>query len=78
MTACYLTNQCTHVTGLEVGFLGADQERCVGNGCVSVLHLLILLFVFVLTDKNNLCKESDIKNCLKVKARCCCSGEKRS
>lgn len=46
--ASRLTGQCTHVTGLEVGFLGADQERRVGDGSVSVLHLLILLFVFVL------------------------------
>lgn len=40
----------THITGLEVGFLGTDQERCISNGCVSVLHLLILLFVFVLRE----------------------------
>lgn len=41
----------THITGLEVGFLGSDQERCISNGRVSVLHLLILLFVFVLREE---------------------------
>lgn len=38
----------THITGLEVGFLSADQERCITNGSVSVLHLLILFLIFVL------------------------------
>lgn len=37
---------------MEVGFLGTDQERCISNGGVSVLHLLVLLFVFVLREKS--------------------------
>lgn len=45
------TIKYTHITGLEVGFLGTDQERCISNGGVSVLHLLVLLFVFNLRDK---------------------------
>lgn len=51
------TIKYTHVTGLEVGFLGTDQERCISNGRVSVFHLLVLLFVFVLIDKNIPCNE---------------------
>lgn len=47
-------NEHTYVAELEVGFLGTDQERCISNGRVSVLHLLVLLFVFVLRGKNNL------------------------
>lgn len=46
-----LANEHTHITGLEVGFLGSDQERCISNGSVSVLHLLILVFVFVLREE---------------------------
>lgn len=47
-----LANEHTHIAGLEVGFLGTDQERCISNGGVSVLHLLVLLFVFVLREKS--------------------------
>lgn len=45
-----VANEHTHIAGLEVGFLGTDQERGISNGCVSVLHLLILFFVFVLRE----------------------------
>ena len=51
------TSRHTHVTGLQVGLLGTDQDGCISDGCVPVLHLLILLFIFVLAgqeEKNNI------------------------
>lgn len=41
----------THIAGLEVGFLGTDEDGCISDGGVSVLHLLILFFVFVLGEE---------------------------
>lgn len=43
-------DEYTHIAGLKVGFLCTDQKRCISNGSVPVLHLLILFFVLVLRE----------------------------
>lgn len=38
----------TYIAGIEVGLLGTNQDWCVMDGSILVLHLLILFLVLFL------------------------------
>lgn len=40
----------TYITGIQVCSLGSDQDWCVKDWCVFVLHLLILDLIFCLRE----------------------------
>ena len=41
-----------YITGIPVSLLGSDEDRCIWNWGVLVLHLFILNLVLFLRDKD--------------------------